>query len=76
MTTDLELDRKMLFQYYSSSLTVLFPTTTSQKLAVGGLFYQFSLPDEKGITTRFAASKRTSAAMLAVRQVRHAYSHP
>ena len=43
-----------------------------QNLKIGGLFYQFSLPDKHGEVTKFpAANAHISAAMLAVRQVNH-----
>ena len=53
----------------SHSSDRIFKITAFQKLTLGGLFYQFNLPDEKGVTTKNAASTETSAAMLAVRQV-------
>ena len=54
---------------YSHSSDRIFKITASQKLTLGGLFYQFNLPDEKGVIIKDAASTETSAAMLAVRQV-------
>ena len=54
---------------YSHSSDRIFKITAFQKLTLGGLFYQFNLPDEKGVIIKDAASTETSAAMLAVRQV-------
>ena len=53
----------------SHSSDRIFKITAFQKLTLGGLFYQFNLPDEKGVTIKDGASTETSAAMLAVRQV-------